>query len=187
MLNNLDINKIFYVTTDKQKVICPPEQVFVRPDFDYLLTIAGDLIDDEIEYDKFRTSLIEIGETEFFIHENLGATITDRNEPFQITINLTDDYKKFQEKVRAFEPPFGWSINHFFVYGQNRSWGIYISEFPTINIVGCERQLSDKFRKTFSISENGYADLKEFIAKEFQSNPDHLEIFIKNYNLEDKD
>ena len=183
----MDINKVFNVTTDKQKVICPPEQVFVRPDFDYLLTIGGDLIDNEKEYDKFRTTLTNIGEAEFYIQENLGATITDRNEPYQVIINLTDNYKEFQEKVRGFEPPFGWTINHFFVYGQNGNWGIYIAEFPTINIIGCDRQLSDRFRQTFSISENGYTDLQEFIAREFQSNPYQLERFIKNYKLKGKD
>ncbi len=185
--NKLEINKVFKVTTDKQKVICPPEQVFVRPDYDYLLTIGGDLIDNEDEYNRLRTTLKNIGETEFYIQENLGATITDRNEPFKITINLTADYKEFQDKVRAFEAPFGWSINHFFVYGQNKNWGIYIAEYPTINIIGCDRQLADKFGQVFSISGNGYADLKAFITREFQSNPDQLEKLIINYKLEDKD
>ncbi|MBI1782436.1 MAG: hypothetical protein HYR66_13910 [Sphingobacteriales bacterium] len=92
-MKNLDINKVFNVTTDKQKVICPPEQVFVRPDFDFLLTIGGDLIDDEKEYDKFKTTLSNIGETEFYIQENLGATITDRNESYQVIIHLTESYK----------------------------------------------------------------------------------------------
>lgn len=166
---------------------CPPEQVFVRPEFDYLLTIGGDLIDNEDEYEKLRTTLRNIGETEFYIHENLGATITDRNEPFKITINLTDDYKEFQEKVSAFEPPFGWSINHFFVYGKNGNWGIYIAEFPTINIIGCDKKLSDKFRQVFSINGNGYTDLKEFITTEFQTTPDQLEKFITHYKLEGND
>jgi len=183
----LRINKTFKVTTDKQKVICPPEQVFVRPDFDYLLTIGGDLIDNEVEDDKLRATLRNIGETEIYIQENLGATVTDRNEPFRITIKLTESYKAFQEKVRAFEAPFGWSINHFFVYGQNENWGIYIAEFPTINIIGCEKNLSDKFRQVFSISGNGYSDLKEFIRTEFQTNPDQLEKFIKHYKLESND
>lgn len=183
----MDINKVFNVTTEKQKVICPPEQVFVRTDFDYLLTIGGNLIDNEVEYDKLRITLENIGETEFYIHENLGATVTDRNEPFRITISLNDDYKDFQEKVRAFEAHFGWSVNHFFVYGRNENWGIYISEFPTINIIGCDIQLSDKFRQTFSISKNSFAELKEFISREFQSNPDQLVKFITNYKLEDKE
>ncbi len=180
----LDINKVFNVTTDKQKVICPPEQVFIRPDFIFLLTIGGDLIDNEIEYDKLRTTLGNIGETEIYIQENLGATVTDRNEPFQITINLTADYSEFQEKVRAFEPPFGWTINHFFVYGCNENWGIYMAEFPTINIIGCDKKHSDIFRQTFSICGNGYTDLKEFIEKEFRNNPNQLKTFIKNYKIE---
>lgn len=168
-------------------MICPPNQVFVRQEFDYLLTIGGDLIDNEDEYNRLRRILKDIGETEFYIKENLGATITDRKDPFQITINLTADYKEFQEKVRAFEAPFGWSINHFFVYGQNENWGIYIAEFPTINIIGCDNKLSDKFRHVFSIGENGYADLKEFIARELQSKPDQLVELITNYKLESKD
>jgi len=186
-LINLKINKVFNVTTVIQKVICPPDQVFVRRNFDYLLTIGGDLVDNEDEYNKLRATLENIGETEFYIHENLDATVTDRNEPFRITISLKDDYTEFQEKVRALEAPLGWSINHFFVYGQNENWGIYIAEFPTINIIGCDIQLSEKFRKTYSISENGYAELKEFIAREFQSNPDQLVKFITNYKLECKE
>lgn len=167
-------------------MICPPDQVFNRQDFEFLLTIGGDLVDNEDEYNKLRTTLRNIGETEFYIIENLGATVTDRNEPFRISIKLTDDYKDFQEKVRAFEAPLGWFINHFFVYGQNKNWGIYIAEFPTINIIGCDKRLSDKFRKTFLITDNGYADLKEFIAKEFETNPDQLDKFITNYNLDER-
>ena len=183
----MDINKIFNVTTDKQKVICPPEQVFVRPEFDFLLTIGGDLINDEKEYDKFRTTLKNIGEKEFYIHENLGATVTDRNKPFQFTINLTLDYNEFQEKVRTFEPPFGWFINHFFVYGQNENWGIYIAEFPTINIIGCDKNLSDKFRQVFSIKGNGFTELKDFINKEFSRNPQNLVKFIEHNKLDGND
>lgn len=184
ILKSLDINRVFKVTTDKQKVICPPEQVFVRQDVDFLLTIGGDLIENEDEFNKLKTTLRSIGETEFYIYENLGATITDRNEPFQITIKLNDDYKAFQEKVRSFEPPFGWTINHFFVFGQNENWGIYMAEFPTINIIGCDKKFSDIFRQTFSICGNGYTDLKEFIDKEFQNNTNQLKIFIENYKIE---
>ncbi len=183
----MDIDEVFKVAKDKQKVICPPEQVFVRQDYDYLLTDGGDLIGDEDEYNRLRTTLKNIGETEFYIQENLGATITDRNEPCKITIDLTSDYNEFKEKVRSFDAPVAWHINHFFIYGKNKDWGIYIAEFPTINIIGCDSQLADKFRQVFSISGNGFAELKEFIASEFQSNPDLLEKFEINYKLEDKD
>ena len=173
--------------TEKQKVVCPPDQVFKDQEFEYLLTIGGDLVDNVNEYDKFKKLLKSIGETEFYIRENLGATVTGRNEPFQTIINLTDDYESFQKKVKEFEPPFGWSINHFFVYGQSENWGIYIAEFPTINIIGCDKRLSDKFRQVFSITRNGYLALNEFITTEFQSNPDHLNEFIKQYNLEENE
>lgn len=172
--------------TDKQKTICPPDQVFVKQEFDFLLTIGGDLVEDENEYDKFRILLKNIGETEFYIFENLGVTTADRNTPFQTTINLIDNYKIFQDKVRAFEPPFGWTINHFFIYGQNENWGIYICEYPTINIIGCDKNLSDEFRQVFSIRENGYNDLKEFIRQEYDSNPNLMREFISQYRLENE-
>ena len=75
----MEISKIFNVTTNKQNVICPPDQVFNRQEFEFLLTIGGDLVDNEDEYNKLRTTLRNIGETEFYIIENLGATVTDRN------------------------------------------------------------------------------------------------------------
>jgi hypothetical protein len=180
----LEISRIFNVSTNKQNVICPPDQVFAKQEFDYLLTIGGDLVNDETEYEKFRTTLSILGETKFYILENLGATITDRNKPFRIIINLTDDYKEFQEKVRAFDPPFGWTINHFFIYGQNENWGIYMAEFPSLNIIGCDKKFSDTFRQTFSICGNGYPELKEFIEKEFQYNTNQLKTFFENYKIE---
>lgn len=184
-MNKADINTIFKVAADKQNVVCPPAQVFTRPEFDLLFTIGGDLVADGKEYDRLISFLKANGETEFYIRENIGATVTKRNEPFQKTINLNDDYETFQLRVRAFEPPFGWAINHFYIYGQSGNWGIYICEYPTINIIGCDKSLSDELRQVFSIDGNGYASLKEFIEQEFHSNPDQLKEFKKQYNLED--
>ncbi|TJZ51831.1 hypothetical protein FAZ15_19990 [Sphingobacterium olei] len=183
----MDIHKIFNVGIDQKNVICPPDQVFARPEFEYLLTIGGDLVDDEKEYDKLKKFLKTIGETELYICENLGATVTDRKSSFKTIINLKEGYNFFQEKVREFEPPFGWFTNHFYVYGQNENWGIYICEFPTINIIGCKRDLSEEFRKVFLINGNGYADLKEFVDAEFQTQPDLLNNFLRHYQLEDSD
>ena len=179
-------NTIFKVGTDNENVICPPDQVFDRSDFDFLLTIGGDLVEDEAEYEKFIGLLKMIGEKEFHILENIGATVTERTLPFQTTINTNDDYIKFQEKVRIFEPPFGWVIHHFFVYGQNVSWGIYICEYPMINIIGCKKELSDKFRQVFSIKGNGFEEQKEFLQKEYQTKPDLLIELIKQYRLENQ-
>ena len=183
-MNKVNTNIIFKKTTDRHNVVCPPEQVFVKSEFDFLLTIGGDLVKDEYEYEKFIERLKLNGETEFFILENIGATTTERNTPFQTTINLDDNYSKFQEKVGAFEPPFGWTIHHFFIYGQKDNWGIYICEYPTINIIGCTEELSDEFRQVFSIKNNGYDKLKEFLKKEYETKPELLNELIKNYRLE---
>ena len=172
--------------TDKQNVVCPPDQVFAKPDFEFLLTIGGDLVTDENEYEKLRILLRAIGETEFYILENIGATITDRNIPFQTTISIDEDYNKFQQIVKSFDPPFGWTANHYFVFGKNDNWGIYICEYPTINIIGCDKELSDRFRQVFSIVKDGYGGLEEFLNQEFQSKPDIKSQFIKEYRLEYK-
>ena len=179
-----DINKIFKVAGNKHEVICPPDQVFVRTDFDFLLTIGGGLVTNENEYNKLIELLRIVGETEFYIQENIGATITERNIPFHTVINLNGDYKSFEEKVSDFEPPFGWIINHYFIYGQKESWGIYISEFPTINIIGCHKTLTESFKNVFSINGNGYDDLKDFIRQEFQARPNLISELIKQYKLE---
>lgn len=178
-----DINKIFKVSTDKTNVICPPDQVFVNPNFDFLLTIGGDLIEDEKEYDKLIEILKRIGETEFYIRENIGISDTDRMVPFEKTIIIKDTYQNFQRNVRSFEPPFGWSSHDFYINGQQESWGIYICEYPTINIIGCDKKLTDAFRQVFSINKNGYEDLKEFIGQEYQTKPDYLKKLLENYRL----
>lgn len=73
------------------------------------------------------------------------------------------------------------------MYGQNENWGIYIAEFPTVNIIGCDKRLTDKFREVFSINGNGYADLKEFVSTEFHADIELLNEFIKHYKLEEKE
>jgi hypothetical protein len=179
-----NINRIFNVGTNKLNVICPPDQVFIRRDFDFLLTIGGDLVTDEEEYEKFLGLLEKIGETEFYICENIGATSSERKTPFQAIVSTNDDFDTFKLKVGAFEPPFGWTTHHFFVFGLKENWGIYICEYPTINIIGCENELSDEFRQTFSINGNGFSDLKEFIGQEYQSIPNLMNDLIINYRFE---
>jgi len=183
-LENIEINKIFKIATDKQKVICPPDQVFLRPDYDFLLTIGGDLVTDKNEYEKLTELLKKIGETEFYICENIGATTTERNTPYQTTITLRDDYRTFKEKVSEFEPPFGWTAHHFYVFGQKECWGIYICEYPTINIIGCDKKLLNAFREVFSINGNGYNNLKEFIGQEYKSMPNLMKELKDQYRLE---
>src|SRR5690606_19597781 len=147
-------NLVFKISSDKSNVICPPEQDFNSKQFIFLLTIGGHLAVDEHEYVSFVNLLQEIGEAEFYVLENIGATVTNRNTPFQATIPIDSSFKDFKRIVEAFEPPFGWFINHFFIFGSKPNWGIYICEYPTINIIGCDPVLRDKFRKVFKITDN---------------------------------
>jgi len=176
-------NSIFKTVTDKQKVLCPLDQVFLKSDFDFLLTTGGDLFQDENEFEKLKSLLKSIGETEFNIVENIGATVTERAIPFQTTISLDSDYKDFEEIVSSLDPPFGWLINHFFVFGCIDNWGIYICEYPTINIIGCDKRLTESFKLVFSIVENGYETHKDFLDLEFQSKPELKTQFINQYKL----
>lgn len=183
-MNTIPPKSIFNVVASKQDVICPPEQVFAESDLEFLLTIGGDLVGREIEFNELRSLLKSIGETEIYISENLGATLTERNKPLETTISLEADYKTFQEIVGTFDPPFGWSINHFYVYGKSKDWGIYICEYPSINIIGCKKELSDKFRHVFAITGNGFAELKEFIERELYNKPSLLKALIEQYKLD---
>lgn len=177
----MDVNKVFRVAANEQTIVCPPKQVFSNPDFKFILTIGGDLVDDQDEYETFRSILKNIGETEFYILENIGAARTDRVLPFKATISLKDSYKDFHEIIGTFEPPFGWKMNHFFVFGNNASWGIYVSEFLTVNIVGCTEPLLDEFRMVFQVQGSGYKELENFLNQEFQNQPDLKEEFLKMY------
>jgi len=182
-MKNINLNKIFRVASNAQEVICPPDLVFNNPDFELIVTVGGDLVEDEQEFDRFRAILTKIGESEFYIRENLGATITSSTTPFQTTIRLKDRYDDFRAKVNAFDPPYGWSINHFYINGQKENWGIYICEFPAINIIGCDPLISSEFKKEYSLNPTEYQELKSFIGREFANLPNHLNELFKNYNL----
>ena len=183
-MTETNVHEIFKVNKDKLNVVCPPKQVFLKSDFDFLLTIGGSLVGNAKEFENFKFLLKSIGETEFYVLENIGATVTEREIPFKATISLESEYDEFQKIVSSFDAPFGWSINHFFVYGCLDNWGIYICEYPTVNIIGCEKVLSDKFRKVFSIDGNGYIELEEFLNKEFQDRPDLKKQFLNEYKLQ---
>ena len=174
---------VFKVAQDNENVVAPPDQVFNKPDFDFLITIGGGIIEDESQYKKLINLLKTFGETEFYILENIGATLTDRFVPFQATIPIDLNVDEFEEIFTSFDPPFGWMINHFFVFGKNDNWGIYICEHPTINIIGCNKEFSKEFRNVFSIKDNGYKELEDFIDQEFHSNIDMKKQFIKEYRL----
>lgn len=176
---------IFHIAESADKVVCPPDQVFKNRDFEFLLTAGGHLVVDDSEYSDFMKFLKEIGETEFTVKENIGATLTERNSAFEATFSVNSDLKDFDAKIREFDEHFGMMILHWFVYGQNKKWGIYIAEFPTVNIIGCTSELADNFRKVFKIEGNGYEQESELLLNELKlmKDPKDRKRFFENYKI----
>lgn len=177
-------NKVFKISWDKKVALYPPEQVFIKDDFKFLLTIGGNLVDNEIGYKKLMTVLKSIGEINFFIVENVGATDTTRATPFIGKLSTDSNFESFQKIGKAFDPIFGWTTSHFFVYGDNDNWGIYMCEYPTINIIGCNKKFVTYFKRIYGIKGNGFEKLKNLISKEFHNKPDLINQLIENYKLE---
>ena len=126
----------------------------------------------------------EIGGTEYYVMENIGATETDRNLPFLATIPLDVTYEYFFTAVNLFEPsPYGFSTNHFFIFGKNPNWGIYICENPMLQIIGCSEELILKFSEVFKFENYGLPELNKFIAQEFQYHESEINEMMKNYDL----
>jgi len=176
-------NKVFKINSGKNNVICPPEQVFKNSDFKFLLTIGGDLVDDVVEFNALITFLKELKETEIYIVENIGAIETDRKVPFSATIPINSDYNDYQKIVDNLGTYFGLAIHHFFVFGQNENWGIYICEWPWNNIIGCDSRLTERFASIFGINGNGLEEQKNFIEREYQTTPNLTKQLITNYKL----
>jgi len=182
----IDTSNIFEIAESSDKVVCPPAQVFKNENMDFLLTIGGHIVEDKSEYQRLMNLLIEIGEENFLIRENLGATITDRTIPFEAKISVKSTLDEFNNKIKEFDKHFGLTPWHWFVNGQKKTWGIYISEYPTVNIIGCDQSLTEKFRTVFNIIDNGYEKEKEFLNQEFNVAKDanFKRQFLDNYNIE---
>ncbi|MFD1145413.1 hypothetical protein ACFQ4C_30080 [Larkinella insperata] len=176
-------SKVFTSGTDKTNVICPPAQVFIKEEFDFLLTIGGHLANDKVEYQKLMQLLKQLGENQLYIAENFGATGTERNVPFEASIAVDSTFDQFKAVVDQFDSGLGWSINHFFIFGDVASWGIYKSEYPTINIIGCSPDLTAGFQYAYSIEGNGLDELEEFLQQEFAWKPEHRQQLIESYKL----
>ncbi len=176
--------QIFKISDFKDKVICPPDQVFLNPNFDVLFTMGGHyLVWGEEEYQKLMTLLKEIGEVEFYVLENIGATLTEREIPHQATINVNSTFETFKAQLDSFDPPFGLMTNSFFLFGKSENWGIYIGELPTINIIGCTKDLMERFSIALDIRKYDLTEIEKFIEKEFQNRPDLMKAMTENYLL----
>lgn len=174
---------VFKISNNKEDAIYPPKQVFYKPDFEYMLTIGGHIASTEAEYRKLMACLKQLNEQFFFIRENLGLNATDREIPFYAKIPVSSSLLDFNNIIKQFDPVFGLLPYHFFVYGQNENWGIYLCEYPTINIIGCRENYVRNFSEVFNIKGNGFNTLKDFIYKEYENYPDILQKLINNYHL----
>ena len=70
--------------------------------------------------------------------------------------------------MAAFDPPFGFAISHFYVFGQRPTWGLYLCELPMLLFIGCLLAWQERFAWVYGIAGNGYAALAPFIAQEYQ-------------------
>lgn len=180
---------IFRVSDSPEKIICPPEQVFQNSNFEYLLTSGGHLVEDTSQYGLLMDFLKKIGEKEFVIRENLGATITEsqRTIPLESIFSTESNLTDFNKKLKEFDEIeyMAGTILHWFVNGQMDTWGIYISEYPTINIIGCLPELANGFRKIFNITDNGYNQEKSLLESEFKSakSSTFRKEFLANYKI----
>ena len=176
---------VFINSSSPSTVVCPPELVFVNAHLAFLLTQNAFLFDGEEQYQAFLRLLASLGEHSFHLVENLGATLSESRLPYTACLSVESTYAQFQEVVEAFDPPFGFIINHFYLFGQNPNWGIYLCELPTITIIGCAPELQQEFAHVFAIEGNGYEVLREFIGREFQTVPELQTLFEQNYKLLD--
>jgi hypothetical protein len=177
--------KIFKINESKENVICPPEQIFQIESLEFLLTLGGHLAENNNQYENFVRLLEQIGEKDFTIRENIGATVTERTIPFEAAFSINSNLFDFDKKMQEFDENFGMMPWHFFVYGRLDSWGIYISEFPSMNIIGCKPEFVERFRAVFNIIGNGYLELEKFLEQEFSysNDPNFRSKFLNNYDL----
>lgn len=180
-------SEIFHVSESAEKVICPPDLVFRNQDFEFLLAEGGHLVEDDAQYYDFMKLLKEIGETGFTIKENLGATLTDRTTPLKATFSVNSNLKEFYDKMWELDEhmPSAMTTLHWFIHGESKGWGLYMAEFPTINIIGCKSGLTEKFRRVFKIEGSGYEQEKELLNGELKllKDLDGIAKFCENYKI----
>jgi hypothetical protein len=169
-----------------KEAVTPPDLVFANPQFGFLLTWGGHLAGDEAEYQRLMRLLGEMGETHFHLVENQGASVVPgapARPPFTARFAVSSTLAQFQEVVDGFDPPFGFSINHFYVFGQRPSWGMYMCEHPTLLLIGCVPEWQERFAQVYGLVGNGYASLAPFIAQEYQAHPALHAQLVRTYRL----
>jgi hypothetical protein len=161
----------------------PQIRFFSKSEFSFLITIGHYLVDNQEEYSRFISLLVELGESEFYVLENIGTKESTNAGLFQVTFPIDTTYNLFEQEIQEYDPPFGFNANHFYVFGQTGRWEIYLCEYPTVNIIGAEKDLLEKFREVFKINGTGLPDLEPFLDKEYKGWPERKAIFLKTYDL----
>jgi hypothetical protein len=160
--------------------------VFANSGFHFLLTSGGHLAEDDAQYRRLMRVLGELGETHFHLAENQGATVVPgapARPPFAASFAVSSTFAQFQEVVAAFDPPFGFFINHFYVFGQQPTWGLYLCEYPTLLLIGCMPKWHKRFAQVYGIIGTGYAALASLIAQEYQGHPDLQTQLARTYGF----
>lgn len=178
-------SEIFNTTKSEDQIISPPDQVFRNQKLSFLITVGGHLVEDKLQYDKLMKILNEIGESQFLIKENIRITQSNRKTSFEALFSVNSNLDEFDAKISEFNEDFGMMTSHWFIHGQSKNWGIYMAEYPTINIIGCTIELVDKFKSVFNIVDNGYEQHKELLHRELDllKNPKDRSRFFENYKF----
>ncbi|PKK36795.1 hypothetical protein BWI96_10515 [Siphonobacter sp. SORGH_AS_0500] len=175
-------NKVFEINSEGVGQIFPPDMVFKKREFKFLLNMGGDLFNSEIEYISFMNLMKELNEKYVHIHENINPIKSENILPFMENIKTDVDYNSYKHKIEKFDNIFGLITSDFFIYGDNESWGIYLCEYPSITIIGCDDKYVNMFERVFNIEKSSINRIEKFLIKEFGSK--HLfENMIYNYKI----
>lgn len=175
--NYIENQKYIFKLAEGEQIISIPNQVFQQKDFSFLFTIGGHLADGDEEYNKLTKLLKDNNEINYLLTENQSGIAIKKETAYSKLVSLDID---FQALNRIISPRI-FTTKNLYISGLNRNWGIYICEFPTINIIGCTDSLLEGFSKAYKIENNGFESIEEFIKKEYDQKLELLESFKKNY------
>lgn len=128
--------QVFRRSPSKENVVCPPDQVFVSPHFEFLVTMGGHLVENEAEFNSFLSLLREIGEDEFYVIENLGATVTEAVVPFEKSFSSAVSFASFERIVKSFDPPLA-SLSIIFTFlDKMQNWAYTYANIQQLILLG---------------------------------------------------
>ena len=157
-----------------------PDNVFLPPNFHFLFTMGGSIAYDYDEYNKLVNFLKSLGEDGFYIF------ITGRERQQYFYIGTDSNIGDFNDRVSEFDEAFGLLPYDTYIHGETGSWGIYLSENPTVNVIGCEPGLLEGFKTVYSVMGDGFEQVVDFIFQEFNHDMGKLDMLRSNYESSEK-